>query len=234
MDIPSIIRSALEAGARIDEAGAGKLALFAANMLERGSLCGVTALKTEEDIFRELIFDSIAGQPLYSQAEFAADLGSGGGVPGIPLAIVCPHCRFVLIESQQRKCRWISEQIEALGLSGRVIAEPLRGEAAGRDKKYCGKFDIVSAKALAPLPSLIELSMPLLKKGGMLAAYKGVKLDEEIAASANALKIMNAEIAEVVKYSLDERERFICAVKKAGPPRGKFPRREGLAQHNPL
>lgn len=234
MDIPAIIADARVAGAQIDEDMAGKLALFAANMLERGNLCGVTALKTEEDIFRELIFDSIAGQPLYSQAEFAVDLGSGGGVPGLPLAIVCPHCRFVLIESQQRKCRWITEQIEALGLSGRVIAEPLRIEAAARDKKYFGKFDIASAKALSALPSLIELAMPLLKKGGVFAAYKGVKLDEEIAASANALKIMNAEIAEIVKYSLDDRERFICAIKKAGPPRGKFPRREGLAQHNPL
>lgn len=210
-----------------------ELAKFAQNLSDFGVERGLTALTEREDIVRELIVDSLGAVPFIKGTCKVADLGSGSGVPGIPLAVVNPDSIFVMVESQNRKVRWIDEQISELGLLNAKTL-PMRIEDVGRDSQWREKFDLVVAKALAPLPSLIELALPLLKVGGLLLAYKGIKLSEELALSQNALKSLSGKVEEIFKYNLPGRERNICVIKKLKATPKSYPRRVGMAQRNPL
>ena len=211
-----------------------RLAEFAQNLLEHGSERGLTALTNPEDIVRELIVDSLGAMPYIGQDQRIADIGSGAGVPGIPLAIVRPESFFILVESQNRKSAWIEEQILNLGIQAKAHALPMRIEDVAHSDNWRGKLDFVTAKALSALPSLIELAVPLLKVNGCLLAYKGVKFQEEIEQSANALDKLHAKVDEIFSYTLYGRERHICVIRKMKPTPKSYPRREGMPQHSPL
>ena len=210
-----------------------RLARFSQNLLDHGVERGLTSLTDREDIVRELIVDSLGAKPFIQGPCKVADLGSGSGVPGLPLAIVSPESNFVMVESQNRKARWIEEQITALNLP-KATTLAKRIEEVGQVPQWREQFDFVVAKALAPLPSLIELALPLLKTNGLLLAYKGIKLSEELDLSKNALKNLFARVEEIFTYDLSGRERKICVIKKLKATPKIYPRRVGMAQHNPL
>lgn len=211
-----------------------KLNEFALNLMKFGRERGLTALQTPEDIARELIVDSLGGMPLIKSGARIADLGSGAGIPGIPLAIVNPECSFIMIESQNRKARWIEEQLLSLNLQTRAHVLPMRIEDVAHSPNWRGRLDFVTAKALTSLPSLIELALPLLKVGGRLLAYKAVKIQEELEISKNALEKLRGQVEENFLYNLDGRERTVCVVKKLKATPKNYPRRVGVPQHNPL
>ncbi|MBQ7502340.1 16S rRNA (guanine(527)-N(7))-methyltransferase RsmG [bacterium] len=207
---------------------------FALNLLRYGRERGLTALQSPEDIARELIVDSLGAMPFIKSGSRIADLGSGAGIPGIPLAIVNPECSFIMIESQNRKAKWIEEQIIHLNLQTRAHALPMRIEDAAHNPNWRGKLDFITAKALTSLPSLIELALPLLKVGGCLLAYKAVKIQEELDISENALEKLHGRAEDCFLYNLDGRERNVCVIKKLKTTSKNYPRRVGVPQHNPL
>ena len=210
------------------------LARYAANMFSEGGIRGLTALKDPETLTRELVVDAVSAAPLLSNAAYIADLGSGGGTPGLPLAVMLENSRFTLVESNQRKARWISEQIEILELGDRVRVSTRRIEELGREAEHRQSYDAVVAKALAALPALIELSVPLLKVGGRLWAYKGGKYVQEIAASARALRELNSQVENIYHYGLAGMDRVLVQIVKEQPTPKTYPRRTGTPQHNPL
>lgn len=210
------------------------LARYADNMLNHGNERGLTALKDPESIVRELILDAVAAVPCLRPAATVADLGSGGGTPGLPLAIMLENTRFTLVEATQRKCRWIEEQIEDLALGERVQVVSARIEEVGRNAAYRQRYDAVVAKALAALPVLVELSLPLLQVGGTLYAYKGSKFAEEIKDSVLALRELGGQVQDIHHYELDDMDRVIVQVTKTKPTSKLYPRRTGLPQHKPL
>ncbi len=210
------------------------LALYASNLLEHGEERGLTAFTQPEDIARELILDALGGVTALDGAAKIADLGSGGGTPGLPLAIMLESSQFTLVESNQRKARWIAEQIESLHLQDRVTVLSSRIEELGRQPEHRQQYDIVVAKALAALPALIELSLPLLKVGGRLVAYKGSKYAQEIAEAERALRELKGKISVTSAYELEGRERVLVQIKKLQPTPKLYPRRVGIPQHKPL
>ena len=112
-------------------------------MLEHGEERGLTSLKDPEIIARELVIDAVGGVAVLQAADSIADLGSGGGTPGLPLAIMLENTSFTLVESNQRKARWIAEQIQDLALGERVRVVSTRIEELGRDEEYRQKYDFV-------------------------------------------------------------------------------------------
>lgn len=163
------------------------------------------------------------------------DLGSGGGVPGIPLSICYDKVDFTLVDSTQKKVVALNQMIKDLKLNNiKAICE--RVEILANKPNFRGKFDFVSAKALAPLNILMEYAMPFLKQDGLLLAYKGPNYEIEIKESKNAFKILNAEILDIKKYSLknDLGDRFLIFIKKTGQTPDIFPRNVGEAVRKPL
>jgi 16S rRNA (guanine527-N7)-methyltransferase len=156
-------------GAGIKQARAYALAL-----VEDADLLGLLGPREMPKLWTRHILNSAVVGELFEAGELVADVGSGAGLPGIPLAIARPDVRFVLIEPMERRANWLVEQVEALGLKN-VQVERARAEEMPK-----GSFDSVTARAVSALPKLLRLTVPLLKPGGRLVALKGSRAQDEI------------------------------------------------------
>jgi 16S rRNA (guanine527-N7)-methyltransferase len=167
--------------------------------------------------------------------ERVADIGSGSGFPGIPLAIVRPHASYTLVESNQRRAAFLREAAAALGCSDvTVIAD--RAETLGRDPQHRERYDLVVARALAPLPVLLEYCLPLLRIGGDCLALKGPAGERDLAHSHRALTTLGGHLAATRNLSLPNGmgDRFLVMVRKVSPTPVRYPRRPGIAAKRPL
>ncbi|MCL2817247.1 MAG: 16S rRNA (guanine(527)-N(7))-methyltransferase RsmG [Clostridiales bacterium] len=163
------------------------------------------------------------------------DLGSGAGFPGIPLAIACPESRWLLLDSLQKRCRFLCEAIADLGLN-QVEVRALRAEDAGTDPLFRERFDLVAARAVTSLPVLLEYALPFLRVGGLFLAMKGPAAEDELTASANALRLLGGAVKETARYRLPftEESRSLIVVEKIASTPKKYPRFPGLPKKSPL
>lgn len=161
------------------------------------------------------------------------DVGSGGGVPGIPLGIALPDCQITLVESTQKKAMFLQNCAKELGLSNvTVLARRAEEVAATPMRETC---DLVTARAVGELAFLVEWGIPLLKKGGKLLAMKGAKAQEEIAGADRALKLLNASPATVHPVELPGAEHHVIVeITKLGRTDPRFPRAATVAKGKPL
>mgnify|MGYP001370607701 CR=1 FL=1 len=201
--------------------------------VDQGSLRGVTALKTHEAIYKEFILDSLVGaMSLPTQGE-VIDIGTGGGVPGLVLALARPDLRFVLTDSASKKTKWVSELVQRFELPNvEVVTQRL--ELLGRDERFRERFDAVTAKALASLNVLLEFALPLLKVEGRLLAYKGPALTEEITQAGFALRALSGRVHRCCCYTIEDKTFALCEVLKLSPTSDEYPRRDGIPQKKPL
>lgn len=165
-------------------------------------------------------------------ARRAADLGAGAGLPGLVLAAALPEAAVALVESNRRKCDFIARAAAEMKLENvAVVAERAESWAAG-----LGVHDLVTARALAPLPVLVEYAAPLLARGGALVAWKGRRDDREEADGAAAAEATGLELAEVLPvHPWNGAERLhLHLYVKVGPTPNRFPRRPGIARKRPL
>lgn len=210
-----------------------KLEKLAGQFLENGSVRGVTALKTAEAIQDELILDSLCGVSSLPRSGRVIDIGTGGGVPGLVLAIVRPDLGFILSDSASKKTKWVEEMVATLGLEN-VTVVTRRLELLGREEAFRGSFEAVTAKALAALNVLSEFAVPLLKVGGRLVAYKGPALAEEIREARFALLELGARVHRCHGFQVGAKQTIVCEIEKERPTQEKYPRRDGVPQKKPL
>jgi 16S rRNA (guanine527-N7)-methyltransferase len=182
------------------------------------------------------IDDSLSGleiEPL-AAARRIADLGSGAGLPGLVLAATLPGARIDLIESLGRKCEFLREAIERMGLeNATVVCERSEdwASAGGREA-----YDAVTARAVGPLATLAELAAPLLREGGVLVAWKGARSpdeEREVAAAGSRLAMESTDVRSVRPYE-GSRDRHIHLLRKNGPTPNGLPRRPGMAAKRPF
>ncbi len=182
------------------------------------------------------IADSLSGLELepIRRARRIADLGSGAGLPGLVLAAALPEARVDLIESLERKCAFLRDAIQRLGLANAaVVCERSEdwASAGGREA-----YDAVTARAVGSLATLAELASPLLREGGFLVAWKGARSAEEeseAASAADPLAMEPFEIRSVQPYP-GSRDRHIHLLRKNGPTPNGLPRRPGMAAKRPF
>lgn len=163
------------------------------------------------------------------------DVGSGAGFPGVPLALLYPRNRIVLIESSQKKCEFLRRLVTLLHLpSVEIVAE--RAEVCGRNPAYREQFGYVTTRALAPLAVLAELCLPLLAVGGMLIVYKGSSSETEIKASQKALEMLGGtlEKKEIFRLPHLQHQRMLLFIRKQEATPVKYPRRSGIPAKRPL
>jgi 16S rRNA (guanine527-N7)-methyltransferase len=156
------------------------------------------------------------------------DVGSGGGLPAIPLAIVT-GCPVTLVESITKKAAFLEAAIGTLGLSGHVI--PQRAELAGRDPDLRERFGSATARAVSTAPTVLELVVPFLKVGGVAVLQRGKMDARERNAVADAAPMLGAELSEEI--SLNGARRILLVRKTASTPT-RFPRRAGVPEKRPL
>lgn len=161
-------------------------------LAKRGISWGLMGPREGDKLWQRHIGNSLALVDALPQGMDVADIGSGAGLPGIPVAIVRPDLRFTLIDSLQRRCEFLELAIEELGLEDRV--EVVRGRA----EEVKQQFDVVTCRAVAPLDKLLRWTTPLFSPHGALVALKGASAEEEIRSAGKLLKA-NSQQAEILE-----------------------------------
>lgn len=167
------------------------------------------------------------------KAKQVLDMGSGQGLPSLPLALMVPELSIVLVESNKKKGAFLNMIVEALLVNNvQVVNE--RVEDLGHSRKHRGHYDYVTCRGLADLQVLLEWGLPLLKISGVLVAWKGLNVDYELERSRAALELLGGVVQSVEKYDLAGKERALVLIEKRGETPEKYPRRGGVAKKRPL
>ena len=199
----------------------------------------LTAILAADVAAEKHYLDSLLLLPRLREAlrpgEKLADIGSGGGLPALPLAICLPDFSFTLLEATGKKCAFLAETVEKLALAN-VSVRKLRAEEAGRDPALRAGFDFVTARAVARLPVLLEYALPLLKPGGRFFAYKGAEAGLEVRESSRALAVLGGKISAVHDFTLplSKEQRTVIQVTKEKKTPDRYPRRPGMPGKAPL
>lgn len=203
----------------------------------------LTAVTNERDMVLKHAIDSAsaAGVVTLTAGLRVLDVGTGAGFPGVTLKCLAPGINLVLLESLQKRCRFLeavrSEVIEGfLGVRGGYDVVWGRAEDMGQSGQYREQFDLVCARAVAELRVLAEYCLPFTKVGGEFLAMKGPSGEEEVTAAQRAIQLLGGEVAEVRRLELpeDAGDRTLVRVRKVrGTPKG-YPRRAGTPAKSPL
>jgi 16S rRNA (guanine527-N7)-methyltransferase len=190
----------------------------------------LTAIISPEDVAKKHFLDSFAAAPYLKDEARIIDVGTGAGFPGIPLLILRPDLTLTLMDSQQKKLVFLDAVLKELKLPAECVHA--RAEDAGRNPKYRERFDAALTRAVSALPVLCELTLPLVKVGGVSIAYKGDSA-EELAASQNALELLHASAERVIIPS-DYGVRELVILTKLAATAKQFPRKAGAPAKKPL
>lgn len=198
----------------------------------------LTAIADDAEAAEKHYFDCLLALPALAGAAAGAqvaDIGSGGGFPGLVLAVACPQLQFTLIEATGKKCAFLQDCCNQLGLANvRVLT--MRAEEAGRAPDLRAAFAYATARAVAPLAVLAEYALPLLRVGGRLVAFKGANHAAEQAAASHALQLLQAEAEAPLLFTLPQsgEQRALLSIRKCGETPEKYPRRPGMPAKRPL
>ncbi|MEI8378063.1 MAG: 16S rRNA (guanine(527)-N(7))-methyltransferase RsmG [bacterium] len=204
-------------------------------LVEFNSHTNLIAKADEQTILTKHFLDSMAFNkiPDASGAFKLMDIGSGGGFPALPIAILYPEAQVVAVDSVGKKIIFLTQAAEKIGIQRRFKALNIRSEELPLEHRE--KYDFVTARALAPLNILVEYCLPYVKVGGFLVAYKAKTAKDEIKEAKNALNMLGGMLAEVIEYNLgDDIERNLIIIEKTDKTSRKFPRKAGLPKKNPL
>lgn len=205
------------------------------SILEANKVTNLTRITDGEQARLLHIEDSLVGLPEVNEAPTGlyGDLGSGGGFPGVPLALATGR-KTLLVDSVKRKMAIVQSALDDLSLSEQISTSSERIEDLPLE--YKEKFAVLTARALSKLVSLIELASPLLKKGGRLVCYKAQLSSEELEEALAVQDLVGMKMISQREICLSDGEttRTIVVFEKIGKSRIKLPRRIGLAQKQPL
>lgn len=190
----------------------------------------LTAITEPEAVAEKHFFDSLAALPLLAPGARCIDVGTGAGFPGIPLLIVRPDLSLTLLDALQKRVEFLEAALDALGLSATCLH--LRAEDAGRSPAHRARYDAALTRAVAPLPVLLELTVPLVRVGGRSIAYKG-DAAEELSAAENACRTLRCTCESLPIEAAYGARTLVVATKQAETP-GRYPRKAGTPSRQPL
>lgn len=198
----------------------------------------LTAITEDDEVYLKHFYDSITLAHFIDFKEkplTLCDVGSGAGFPSIPLKILFPSLEISIVDSLMKRINFLELLVEELGLEN-VNLYHARAEDFGQRRQFRNGFDVVTARAVANLSVLAEFCLPITKVGGTFAAMKGAKASEELNASKKAIKILGGKTEKVESFELPEEagERNIILINKEKKTPGKYPRKAGTPNRNPL
>ena len=206
-------------------------------LVEWNEKINLTAITEKDEVYLKHFYDSIAPilQGLIeNQPIRLLDIGAGAGFPSLPMKILFPELDVTIIDSLNKRINFLHLLAEELGLSG-VHFYHGRAEDFAQDKAFRAQFDIVTARAVAHMQVLSELTIPYLKVGGRLLALKASNAPEELEEAKNALNLLFSKVEDNLQYELPNGDpRYITLVEKKKETPNKYPRKAGMPNKRPL
>lgn len=206
-------------------------------LAEWNQIMNLTAITEYDDVMKKHFIDSISLCKAYDVTKDirCIDVGTGAGFPGLALKIAYPNFKVTLLDSLNKRIRFLEAVIDRLGLT-EVETVHGRAEDLARPGRLREKFDLCVSRAVANLSILSEYCLPFVKEGGCFISYKSEKISEEMKAAENAISILGGKVKEQVEFMLPDsdiyRNLFVVEKRKTTP--GKYPRKAGLPGREPL
>ena len=221
----------LEYGFSLSENQLAKLDLYSDLLIQYNEKFNLTAITNKEDIYVKHFLDCLYLCKYLDSSKSLLDIGSGAGFPGVIIKIFYPKMNITLLEPNNKKVMFLNTIKKQLDLSKLEIINQ-RSEDYVKDNR--GKYDFVTARAVAPLNILLELAIPLLKVNGTFIAMKGPKGNQELLESQNALKLLSCVANDTIQYSIEENTRQLLFFKKLAATQEKYPRNYSQIKKKPL
>lgn len=207
-------------------------------LVEWNKVMNLTGITEYDEVLLKHFVDSLCFNPnklIKSDKISLIDVGTGAGFPGLPIKIAYENVDVVLLDSLNKRIKFLDEVITKLGLKN-IKTIHSRAEDGGRNKDLREKFDIAISRAVANLASLAEYNLPFVKVGGYFVAMKSGEIDEEAANAKKAISLLGGEIEKIEKFQLpnSDIDRSLVIVKKVKATSKKYPRKAGLPTKEPL
>ena len=206
-------------------------------LVETNKVMNLTNIVEPEEVALKHFTDSLSLVHYFDMNEIDSiiDVGTGAGFPGIPLKIFYPEKKVLLLDSLNKRIKFLNDVIDELGLSN-IETLHSRAEDAAHNKLYREKFDLCVSRAVANLSTLSEYCLPFVRKNGYFVSYKSVELSNEAISAENALKILGGSKPECIYFDLDDYDyhRSFAVIQKLENTKKKYPRKAGTPSKEPL
>lgn len=229
---PEFLAQAAELGIAFEPGEVEKLGGFLALLLHANTRMNLTAIKDPADAWHRHVLDSLTLMAPLAELPAGAtviDIGTGGGVPGVPLAIVRPHLRFAMLDATAKKTAFVRAAMDVLGVEHAKVVTA-RAETAGRDPEHRDAYDAAIARAVGPMATIAELATPFVKPGGVALLIKGERAGEELENAKAALHMLLSHHAGTVETPTGR----IVILEKMRPTPKAYPRGNGEPKRKPL
>ncbi len=220
-----------------------QLDLFYDLLVEKNKVMNLTAITEFSDVCKLHFVDSISSSKYFDFSRdnlSLIDIGTGAGFPGIPLKIVFPDLNVTLLDSLNKRLKFLNEVIDTLGLNETGSIETLHGRAEdyciAKDGSLRESFDVVVSRAVANMSTLSEYCLPYVKVGGSFIAYKSEKAQDELKNAKGAIHLLGGKLLSTEEFLLPDSDvsRTICIVEKKDNTSKKYPRKAGVPSKQPL
>ena len=228
-------RGLAELGIALSEEQKTQFLQYYALLVEWNSFMNLTAITEFDQVITKHFLDSLSLVKVcdVAQAGRILDVGTGAGFPGIPLKIAFPEVEVVLLDSLNKRVKFLNEVIGQLGLS-KITAIHGRAEDFARQKEYREQFDLVVSRAVANLSSLSEYCLPYVKVGGAFLAMKGALAGEETEEAKRAVALLGGKLERVYEYPIQDAVHRVVIIRKIKPTPPKYPRAFAKIKKSPL
>lgn len=237
MDYQILEQKLGELGIKQDQNQLERFHKFYQLLIEWNKVMNLTGITEYEDVVEKHFVDSLSIIKAVdlSRIHTVIDVGTGAGFPGIPLKIAFPHLGVVLLDSLNKRIKFLDEVISQLGLT-EIRTIHGRAEEYARKEEYREQFDLCVSRAVANLSTLSEYCLPYIRVGGIFVPYKSGEIDDEVEQSKKAVRILGGNIKDVMKFELPGTDihRSFVLIHKEQHTQKKYPRKAGIPAKEPL